>query len=107
MAVAEADRAAVVAKHRLHETDTGSADVQVALLTSRINALADGNYFADNFMAKHGGRTNHFCVIAALPDLQPAQAEVDSQAVVVDVDAHPRPADPPRRPVRPRRQEDA
>jgi small subunit ribosomal protein S15 len=41
MAVAEADRAAVIEKHRLHPTDTGSADVQIALLTQRINALAD------------------------------------------------------------------
>ena len=41
MALAEADRAAVVERHRLHPTDTGSADVQVALLTQRINALAE------------------------------------------------------------------
>src|ERR671935_1236287 len=41
MALAEADRAAVIEKHRLHATDTGSADVQVALLTQRINALAE------------------------------------------------------------------
>jgi small subunit ribosomal protein S15 len=41
MAIAEADRAAVIEKHRLHETDTGSADVQVALLTHRINDLAE------------------------------------------------------------------
>ena len=41
MAVVEADRAAVIQKHRLHTSDTGSADVQVALLTHRINALAE------------------------------------------------------------------
>jgi small subunit ribosomal protein S15 len=41
MALVEADRGAVIEKHRLHETDTGSADVQVALLTSRINSLAE------------------------------------------------------------------
>jgi small subunit ribosomal protein S15 len=41
MALAEADRAAVVDKHRLHASDTGSADVQVALLTARINSLAE------------------------------------------------------------------
>jgi small subunit ribosomal protein S15 len=41
MALAEADRAAVIEKHRLHQTDTGSADVQIALLTRRINALAE------------------------------------------------------------------
>jgi len=41
MALAEADRAAVIEKHRLHPTDTGSADVQIAMLTRRINALAE------------------------------------------------------------------
>ena len=41
MALAEADRAAVIEKHRLHTSDTGSADVQVALLTQRINELTE------------------------------------------------------------------
>lgn len=30
-----------IATHRQHDTDTGSADVQVALLTDRINHLTD------------------------------------------------------------------
>jgi small subunit ribosomal protein S15 len=41
MALAEAIRAETIAQHRLHETDTGSSDVQVALLTRRINSLAE------------------------------------------------------------------
>ena len=41
MALAEAERAAVIEQHRLHPTDTGSADVQIAMLTRRINALAE------------------------------------------------------------------
>ena len=35
------DKQAVVVKHRLSETDTGSTRVQVALLTERINSLTD------------------------------------------------------------------
>ena len=35
------DTAATIAEHRLHETDTGSTEVQVALLTSRINHLTE------------------------------------------------------------------
>ena len=31
----------VIEKHRQHETDTGSARVQVALLTARINGLTE------------------------------------------------------------------
>jgi small subunit ribosomal protein S15 len=32
---------AVVTKHRLHDTDTGSPEVQIALLSQRIEYLAD------------------------------------------------------------------
>lgn len=31
----------LIAKHRLHETDTGSPEVQIALLTERINYLTE------------------------------------------------------------------
>jgi small subunit ribosomal protein S15 len=35
------DHAATIAEHRLHATDTGSPEVQVALLTERINHLTE------------------------------------------------------------------
>jgi len=35
------DTTATIAEHRLHETDTGSPEVQVALLTERVNHLTD------------------------------------------------------------------
>ena len=35
------EKAPTITKHREHETDTGSARVQVALLTDRINYLTD------------------------------------------------------------------
>lgn len=35
------DTAATIADHRLHETDTGSPEVQVALLTERIEHLTE------------------------------------------------------------------
>ena len=34
-----ADKTATISEHRLHETDTGSPEVQIALLTARINEL--------------------------------------------------------------------
>jgi small subunit ribosomal protein S15 len=34
-----ADKAATISEHRQHETDTGSPEVQIALLTERINEL--------------------------------------------------------------------
>ncbi len=41
MALAGADKAAVIEKYRLHEGDSGSPEVQVAILTKRINGLAE------------------------------------------------------------------
>jgi len=35
------DKTATIAEHRTHETDTGSPEVQVALLTDRINHLTE------------------------------------------------------------------
>jgi small subunit ribosomal protein S15 len=35
------DTAATIAEHRLHDSDTGSPEVQVALLTGRINHLTE------------------------------------------------------------------
>lgn len=34
------DKTLVIQEHRRHETDTGSAEVQIALLTGRINHLS-------------------------------------------------------------------
>jgi small subunit ribosomal protein S15 len=35
------DKSATIEQHKLHATDTGSPEVQVALLTERINHLTD------------------------------------------------------------------
>ena len=35
------DKAATIAAHRLHETDTGSPEVQVAILSERITHLTE------------------------------------------------------------------
>ena len=41
MAVVRERTAALVSEHRRHETDTGSPEVQVALLTNRISYLTE------------------------------------------------------------------
>ena len=41
MTVETERKAAVVAQYRTHETDTGSPEVQVALISERINQLTD------------------------------------------------------------------
>ena len=35
------DKKSIIAEYRTHETDTGSPEVQIALLTARINHLTD------------------------------------------------------------------
>ncbi len=35
------DKQSIIAEYRTHETDTGSPEVQIALLTARINHLTD------------------------------------------------------------------
>jgi small subunit ribosomal protein S15 len=35
------DKHNVIASHKLHDTDTGSPEVQIALLTTRINELTE------------------------------------------------------------------
>ncbi|MDR3649464.1 MAG: 30S ribosomal protein S15 [Acidimicrobiales bacterium] len=36
-----AEKSATIAEHRLHETDTGSPEVQIALLSERISLLTE------------------------------------------------------------------
>jgi small subunit ribosomal protein S15 len=42
------DKAATIAEHRLHDTDTGSPEVQIAILTERIDHL-------NNHLKQHKG----------------------------------------------------
>ncbi len=48
------DKQAVAEKHRRHETDTGSAPLQVAMLTERINSLTE--HFRTHAKDHHGRR---------------------------------------------------
>ncbi len=41
MVLAAEQKKGVVERHRLHEKDTGSSEVQIALLTERINYLTE------------------------------------------------------------------
>lgn len=41
MALESGQKSEIVAGHRLHDTDTGSAEVQIALLTTRITQLTE------------------------------------------------------------------
>ncbi len=41
MALTKADKTAVINKFKLHDTDTGSPEVQIALLTERIRYLTE------------------------------------------------------------------
>ncbi len=41
MGLAQESKSAVIGQHRLHASDTGSPEVQIALLSERINGLTD------------------------------------------------------------------
>jgi small subunit ribosomal protein S15 len=41
MALKKADKSAIMGQYHIHTTDTGSPEVQVALLTTRINQLVE------------------------------------------------------------------
>jgi len=47
-------KSTAIDKHRQHETDTGSSQVQVAVLTERINYLTD--HFRQHAKDHHGRR---------------------------------------------------
>jgi small subunit ribosomal protein S15 len=48
------DKGEIIAKHRIHDTDVGSPEVQIALLTSRIENLA--RHFEKHREDKHSKR---------------------------------------------------
>ena len=41
MSIGKERKAAVIKEHRLHDTDTGSPEVQISLLTERISQLTE------------------------------------------------------------------
>lgn len=41
MALTREAKQQLIAKYRLHDTDTGSSDVQIAIMTERINQLTE------------------------------------------------------------------
>ena len=54
MSVTTAEKAQVIAEHQRVKGDTGSPEVQIALLTARINGLSD--HFRDHMKDHHSRR---------------------------------------------------
>ncbi len=54
MTLLKEDKKEIIEKFRIHENDTGSAEVQVAILTSRINILNE--HLKSNKMDHHSRR---------------------------------------------------
>jgi len=54
MAVTVADKTKVISEHQRAKGDTGSPEVQIALLTARINGLTD--HFKDHVKDHHSRR---------------------------------------------------
>lgn len=55
MPVTKEQKAQVIEQHRLHESDTGSPEVQIAILTERINMLTNHlKTHKKDFHSRHG-----------------------------------------------------
>ncbi len=55
MPVTKDQKAATIVQHRLHDTDTGSPEVQIALLTERINMITEHlKTHKKDFHTRHG-----------------------------------------------------
>ena len=54
MALTTERKAEIIGQHKGHETDTGSAEVQIALLTERINGLTE--HFKQHMKDHHSRR---------------------------------------------------
>ncbi|MFZ1684066.1 MAG: 30S ribosomal protein S15 [Candidatus Zixiibacteriota bacterium] len=55
MPVTKEQKEQVIAQHRLHDKDTGSPEVQIALLTERVNMLTEHlKTHKKDFHSRHG-----------------------------------------------------
>lgn len=55
MSISEAKKTGVIETHRIHDNDTGSAEVQISLLTARILHLAEHmKMHKKDFHSRHG-----------------------------------------------------
>lgn len=55
MALDKAKKQEIIEKYKLHETDTGSPEVQIAILTERINQLTEHlNIHKKDFHSRRG-----------------------------------------------------
>lgn len=55
MAVTKEQKASTIAAHRLHDRDTGSPEVQIALLSERIDAITEHlKTHKKDFHTRHG-----------------------------------------------------
>ncbi len=74
-----ADKAATISEHRLHESDTGSPEVQIALLTERINEL---NEHLKVHKKDHHSRRGLLKLVGQRKRLQAYLRNVDVEALV-------------------------
>jgi small subunit ribosomal protein S15 len=70
------DKQAIITEHRLHDTDCGSSEVQIALLTDRISSLTEhlkihkGDHHTRRGLMKLIGRRRRLLDYVAANDVQ-------------------------------------
>ena len=76
MTLTKEDKLGIVGKHGKHETDTGSPEVQIALLTQRINELTEHlrthkkDHYSRRGLLKLVGRRRRFLNYLQRKDLE-------------------------------------
>ena len=88
-------KTAVVSRHRIHETDTGSPEVQVALLSQRIDALTPSEQLALK-VASVIGRTFSFDILHTAHPAKPAPENLEDQLTTLEQRDFTRPEAPPQ-----------
>ena len=82
MALQPAQKEAIIAATRLHDTDTGSAEVQIALLTERITGLTDhlrrhrGDHHSRRGLLKLVGRRRRLLAYLSEQDIERYRATI-------------------------------
>lgn len=76
MALSPADKAAIIDEYKTHEGDTGSPEVQIALLTARIRYLTD--HFKSHNL-DHGSRRGLLKLVGQRRKLQKYLKTADAE----------------------------
>ena len=75
------EKTKIIEENRLHDTDTGSAEVQVAILTKRINELTEHDHHSRRGLMKMVGRRRNMLNYMAKKDINRYRATIEKLGI--------------------------